>query len=111
MKSGLKKVVSIGIATLAVQAISRAEELPASTSTTNSTERLSYSVGMNIGNSLKRAGFEVDPKVVGDAIKDVLSGGPLKLTEQQAQETINAYQQELQAKRQQERLKLVEKNH
>jgi FKBP-type peptidyl-prolyl cis-trans isomerase len=111
MKSGLKKIVSISIAALAIHSISRADENAAPPAAINSTEKLSYSLGLNIGNSLKRAGFEVDPKIIGDAIRDVVSGGQLKLTEQQAKETINAYQQELQAKRQQERLKLAEKNH
>jgi FKBP-type peptidyl-prolyl cis-trans isomerase FklB len=111
MKSGLKKVLSIGTAVLAIHHISRADENPVLVTATNTTEKLSYSVGINIGNSLKRAGFEVDPRIIGEAIRDVLSGGELKLTEQQAQETINAYNQELQAKRQQERLKLAEKNH
>jgi FKBP-type peptidyl-prolyl cis-trans isomerase FklB len=106
MKSGLQKVVALSIATLAIQSTSAAE-IPVST---NSTQNLSYSIGVSIGNSIKRGGFEVDPKVVGEAIQDVLSGATVKVTEQQAQETIRAYQQETMAKREQERLRLAEKN-
>lgn len=105
--TSLNKVLCIGIAAVAFQSVSQAQDTPA---TTNSTEKLSYSIGVSIGNSIKRGGFEVDPKVVGQAINDVLTGGELKINEQQAQEAIMAYQQELRAKREQERVKLAEKN-
>ena len=35
-------------------------------------EKVSYGVGMNIGTSLKRSGFEVDVDLLAAAIKDVL---------------------------------------
>jgi FKBP-type peptidyl-prolyl cis-trans isomerase FklB len=78
--------------------------------TTNSTERISYSIGMSVGSSIKRAGFQVDADTVGKAIKDVLTGAELKMSEPEAQQTIMAYQQELRAKREQERVALAEKN-
>jgi FKBP-type peptidyl-prolyl cis-trans isomerase FklB len=65
---------------------------------------------VDIGNMIKRAGFEVDPQVVSQGIADVLGGKTLKLTEQQARETIMAYQQQLRAKRDQEKLKIAEQN-
>ncbi len=83
-----------------------AEEAPA----TVSPERLSYSIGLKIGSDIKRVGYEVNPDVIGEAIKDALAGGELKMTEQEAQETIIAYQKELRARREQERLQLAEKN-
>ena len=111
MKSGLKQFVFVGLLAVTFPSISPADENPAPTASTNSNEKLSYSVGMSIGNNLKRAGFDVDPKIVGEAIADVLKGSPLKYTDQQAQETITSYQQELQAKRQKERVELAAKNH
>ncbi|HLP78793.1 MAG TPA: FKBP-type peptidyl-prolyl cis-trans isomerase [Candidatus Paceibacterota bacterium] len=110
MKSGLQKVICTGIAALAIQSIARAEETTAAVTATNNSEKISYSIGVSIGNSIKRGGFEVDPKVVGEAINDVLSGAKLKIDEKEAQQTITAYQQELRAKREQERIKLAEKN-
>ncbi|HEU5123559.1 MAG TPA: FKBP-type peptidyl-prolyl cis-trans isomerase [Verrucomicrobiae bacterium] len=109
MKSGLKQVVCLSLAVTALQFVTRADEAPSTS--TNSTEELSYSIGMSIGNSLKQGGYEVDPKVVGEAIKDVLSGAPTKLTDKQAQETISKFRQEQQAKREQDRAQLAEKNH
>jgi len=61
-------------------------------------EKASYGVGMTFGNQIKRAGFEIDPDVVTAAMKDVLAGKELKLTEQQAREAIMAYQQEAKKK-------------
>ncbi|HEY9510253.1 MAG TPA: FKBP-type peptidyl-prolyl cis-trans isomerase [Verrucomicrobiae bacterium] len=109
MKSGLKKVVCLSLAMTALQLVANADEMPAAS--TNSTEDLSYSIGMSVGNSLKQGGYEVDPKVVGEAIKDVLSGAPTRLTDKQAQETIAKFRQEQQVKRDHDRAQLAEKNH
>lgn len=112
MKSGFKKVVALGLTVVAVQSVLKAED---TNTTLDATNKLSYSIGMNVGMGLKanltRAGFEVNPEVVSEAIRDVLTGKSPKLTEQQAQEIITAYQQELRAKREQERIQLAAKNH
>lgn len=110
MKSKFTTAISIGVAVMAFQVSSRADEQPAAAST-NQTEKLSYSVGMSIGNSIKRGGFEVDPETVSQGIKDVLAGRPTKFTDKEAQQTIMAYQQELRAKHDQERVETANKNH
>jgi len=61
-------------------------------------EKASYGVGMTFGNQIKRAGFELDVDTVVSAMKDVLAGHELRLTDQQARETIMAYQQEARKK-------------
>ena len=73
-------------------------------------EKVSYGVGMNIGTSLKRSGFEVDVDLLAAAIKDVLAEKQTRITEQEAREVIMAYQQEVRAKMEQERLQKAEKN-
>ena len=85
--------------------------LPAAVSAAESTgelktqkEKVSYGVGMNIGTSLKRSGFEVDVDLLAAAIKDVLAEKQTRITEQEAREVIMAYQQEVRAKMDQERL-------
>src|SRR5262245_17540248 len=71
---------------------------PNSTSQTNQwksdKEKLSYALGMNIGNSLKRANFEVDLDVLVQELKDAMAGVPARMTDQEAQQAIMAYQQE-----------------
>ena len=66
-------------------------------------EKLSYALGMNIGNSLKRANFEVDLDVLIQELRDAMAGVTNRLSDQEAQQTIMAYQQE-------RRKQLLEKN-
>ena len=66
-------------------------------------EKLSYALGVNIGSNLKRANFELDVDVFLQELKDALAGTPARLTEQEAQQTIMAYQTE-------KRKQLLEKN-
>ena len=66
----------------------------------NELEKLSYSLGVNIGTSLKSQGFDkLDPLVVGQAINDVLVGADLKMNDQEAGAFINEYFGKLQAKK------------
>ena len=60
---------------------------------TNDAQKASYSIGMMLGSQFKSGGLEVDPQVLASAIKDVLSGAELRLTPQEAQETIKLFQQ------------------
>lgn len=73
-------------------------------------DKVSYGVGMNIGTSLKRSGFEVDVDLLSTAIRDVMADKPTRITEQEAREVIMAYQQEVRTKKEQERLLIAEKN-
>jgi len=67
-------------------------------------EKLSYSIGVDIGNTLKRQQIEADPAAVGQGIKDVLLGAKLQLSEQEIKETMMSFQKEMVAK-QAERMK------
>lgn len=63
-------------------------------------ERLSYALGVQIGTNMKQQGLtELDAKVIGEAIADVLKGGKLKLTAEEMQAAVTAYQQELEKQR------------
>jgi FKBP-type peptidyl-prolyl cis-trans isomerase FklB len=72
--------------------------------------KVSYGVGMNIGQNLKRSGFEVDVDVLAGAIKDAIADKAPKMTETEAREVITAYQQNIRAKREEERGKIAETN-
>jgi FKBP-type peptidyl-prolyl cis-trans isomerase FklB len=66
-------------------------------------EKFSYAVGVQMGNSLKQQGIaDLDPKAVGQAISDVLSGAKLKLSNEEMQAAIVAFNQEMMKKRQAE---------
>src|ERR1043166_394946 len=61
-------------------------------------ETASYGIGMYFGNQIKNSTMEVDMDVVNAAIRDVLAGKELRLTPQQSQEAIMAYQKEARSK-------------
>jgi FKBP-type peptidyl-prolyl cis-trans isomerase len=73
-------------------------------------ERWSYAIGMNIGNSIKRGGVELDIDTLAGAIKDMLAGREAKITEQQAQEAFRSFQMESRAKAEEMRKQSAEKN-
>ncbi len=63
-------------------------------------EKLSYSLGVNIGNSLKGQGFEeLDSTVFAEAINDVFTGSDLKMSDQEAGTFINQHFSKIQAKK------------
>ena len=61
--------------------------------------KASYSLGMLMGRNLKSQSVDVDPDVFAQGFRDALSGGKVLLTEEQVQEAMQAFQQELQSKR------------
>ena len=73
-------------------------------------DKVSYSIGMNWGNMLKRSQYDVNIDVISQAMKDAVAGKEPKLTEQQAREVMMAYQKEMSAKKDEERKKSAEKN-
>lgn len=64
---------------------------------TDERSRISYAIGVNIGDSLKRSEIDADPDIIAKAIKDVMAGTPT-MTDMQARQTLQTFQQELRAK-------------
>ena len=73
-------------------------------------DKVSYSIGSNIGKNLKRQAVEVNPDVLLQGIKDVLSGGKTLMTEQEVNETMMNFQKDIMAKQQARMKELSEKN-
>lgn len=73
-------------------------------------DKLSYSIGMNIGKSIKRDNVDVDPELLVRGIKDVLGGGTLLMTDQEAQSTLSALQDDLRKKQEQDKQQVAETN-
>jgi FKBP-type peptidyl-prolyl cis-trans isomerase FklB len=73
-------------------------------------ERLSYSIGMDIGGNLKRQSVEVVPDLLAKGIKDSYGGGKTLLTEDEARQAITNFQQALMAKKAEAMRILAEKN-
>ncbi len=62
-------------------------------------QKVSYSLGMNIGRSMKQSGIEVDPTVFAQGLRDALSD-KAAMTDAQMNEVMQAFQQQMLAKRQ-----------
>jgi len=73
-------------------------------------QNMSYAIGMNIGHSIKNGGVDLDVDTMYKAIKDVLAGGTLKMTDQEAREAMRSYQMEARAKHEQMQREAAEKN-
>ena len=91
MKIALTAFVIAGLAT----SVLAADEGPLKTTK----DKVSYTLGMNLGKQLKQSDVEVDLALYAQGVKDALAGKPL-LTEEQAREIMTAFQQEIQTKRQ-----------
>lgn len=73
-------------------------------------EKLSYSIGMDIGGNLKRQSVEVDPDLLAKGVKDSYGDGKTLLTEEEVRQAISDFQKSLTAKRMETMQKLGEKN-
>ncbi|HYV28424.1 MAG TPA: FKBP-type peptidyl-prolyl cis-trans isomerase [Candidatus Eisenbacteria bacterium] len=109
MKLRILIVMGIGMATLLGHAADqdKPKDNPAFK---NQKEKISYSLGVNYGNTWKRQEVDIDIEMMNKGIRDVLAGKGTLLTEQEIRETLNAYGAELRAKSEEKRKALGEKN-
>jgi FKBP-type peptidyl-prolyl cis-trans isomerase len=73
-------------------------------------EKLSYAIGMNIGQGMKHDGLEIDPAILTRALKDALSGAKPAMTEEEAKTVMNSFRAEMMKKQQNQAQKLAETN-
>jgi FKBP-type peptidyl-prolyl cis-trans isomerase FklB len=67
--------------------------------TTTPKQRVSYSIGVDIGNNFKRQSIDIDPKVMAAGVADAIAGKTV-LTEAERREVMTKFQQEMMAKMQ-----------
>jgi FKBP-type peptidyl-prolyl cis-trans isomerase FklB len=111
--------MAVGFGVALLQLPTAAQDKPASTNAATNAPKLSpkeqrdqwsYAIGMNIGNTMKRNGVELDVDALAGAIKDVLAGRESKLTDQQALEAFRSYQTESRSKQEEIQRQKAEKN-
>lgn len=77
-------------------------------------DKVSYLIGVDMGRRMKaeleKQSIDHDPAIVAQAIRDVLSGGKILLTDDELQMVRTALQEELQAKNKERTKELAEKN-
>lgn len=83
---------------LAVALVSGAAATEDSPALQTQKDRISYALGMDLGNQLRKMSVDVDPAVFGQALKDALSGGKTMLSEEQVRTAIAELQAEMKRK-------------
>jgi len=73
-------------------------------------DKISYAIGLDVGNGLKKNEIDVDADIVARAIKDILAGNKPLMTDEEVKTTITALQKDLQAKQQEKMKALGDKN-
>jgi FKBP-type peptidyl-prolyl cis-trans isomerase FklB len=76
----------------------------------NEKDKVSYSIGLNIGSNLKSQSVDINLDVFMKGVKDAISGGKLLMTEKEIQETMTVFQKELTTKQAELAKKLTETN-
>jgi FKBP-type peptidyl-prolyl cis-trans isomerase FklB len=81
-----------------------AKSAAAAPALTTRTEKFSYALGMNIGTGysqgLKKQSVEFDPNLVSQGLKDAMSGGKTRLTQEEAQSVLTEVQTEVKKQQQ-----------
>ncbi|MBN1355657.1 FKBP-type peptidyl-prolyl cis-trans isomerase [bacterium] len=77
---------------------------------TTQKDKVSYCIGVDIGNSFKNQAIEIDPDILIRGLKDALNGGELMFTEQESREILNSFRNEMRAKQEADRNAKSEQN-
>jgi FKBP-type peptidyl-prolyl cis-trans isomerase FklB len=64
----------------------------------NQKDKMSYIIGMDLGNNLKKQSIDVEPNILAKGVKDALAGGKPLLSEQEIRETMTTFQNEMKVK-------------
>ena len=91
--------------------ISMAQKKKNQVELSNKADSISYALGADIGNNLKRTEMDINADMIYQGLKDAIeNNGDSKLTDQQAQALLQAFQQEVQQaqiKKREEKAKLA----
>lgn len=73
-------------------------------------DKLSYSIGADLGKNFKKQGIEINPTSMAKGLQDGMNGTSLLLTEDQMKEVLNKFQKDLMAKRNADFTKKADEN-
>src|SRR4051812_31977154 len=72
-------------------------------------DKVSYSIGMDIGRSITNQSIEINPEALAAGLKATVSGGQTLLSESEFQETMKTFRTDMQAKMQAKRAEMQAK--
>ncbi|TAL25880.1 MAG: FKBP-type peptidyl-prolyl cis-trans isomerase [Nitrospirae bacterium] len=73
-------------------------------------DKVSYSIGLDIGNNMKKQSIDINPEAFAKGLNDALSGGTPLMTEKEIRDIMMTFQQEMVAKQLERSKGLGEKN-
>jgi FKBP-type peptidyl-prolyl cis-trans isomerase FklB len=73
-------------------------------------DKVSYSIGLDIGSTLKKQSIDVNTDILAAGLKDALTGAKPKMTEEQIKETMTTFSKELRDKQQTAMQQATQKN-
>jgi len=94
----MKLRITVILGLLFLVSLANAQEKPV---LKNPKEKVSYIIGMDIGNNLKKQAIDADPNSLLRGIQDALSGAKPLLSQEEIQETMVAFQKEMAEKQKQ----------
>jgi UDP-GlcNAc:undecaprenyl-phosphate/decaprenyl-phosphate GlcNAc-1-phosphate transferase len=93
MKLTVTWIMILGLTFLAVP-VNAQDQAPLK----NDKEKLSYALGMDFGNQLKKQTIEIDPSLFAKGLNDLLSGGKTLMTEEEGRTAVANLQAEMKRK-------------
>ena len=63
-------------------------------------DKLSYAIGMNMGQGMKKDSLDIDPNTLAQGLKDAMSGGKLLMSDEEAKNVMTAFRSEMMKKQQ-----------
>lgn len=108
----LKKIVLILVAVLIISALcfGEVQKTVKKIKFKDQREKLSYSIGLDIGKNLKKQEIDINTKLLLKGLTDALSGTTPSLTEEEIKEVFTTFQKAMETKQNEKKLKLAEKN-
>lgn len=73
-------------------------------------DKVSYSIGSDLGKNLKKQGITINPKIFAKGMEDGMSGGKLLMTEDEMKQVLSDFEKEMMNKRATEFNKQAEEN-
>ena len=89
----MTKSLLAATAALLLPMIARADDAPK-----DEKDKVSYSIGVDMGRNLQKQGIEVNPDTLAAGLKDGFGGGALKMTDEQMSSTMQAFMTTMRAK-------------
>lgn len=101
IKNNRGLLMKMNLVTAAIMGLAMSTTVIAADATSLATDKdkLSYSIGADLGKNFKTQGIDISPEALAKGMQDGMSGAPLVLTEQQMKDVLNKFQKDLMAKR------------